>query len=409
MGKFYSNFSKANQLLDGNILIFLDLVRGISAILVVMAHLSSRLFVGYGHLENPNIFVKLLYLINLLGNPAVIIFFVISGLFISRSVLKAIYEDKWSWQSYLINRFSRLLVVLVPALLITFILDSLAVQFGGYKGYDSISSNLIELIGNLFFLQNIYVNSYGSNAPLWSLSFEFWYYMLFPLLACLFLNKESKTHMLLYTLLVFSIVSVIGIRMNTYFIIWLIGPLVLFLPKVNSLTHKFFKLTALMVLFLSMIVHPLAMTGRLFFINQELKDLMQLFGVNLFVGLSFGFLTYSLLHGGLLKMINIEVRSIGKFAKLISSFSFSLYLIHYPIINVVYYWLAANGYTGLQPSVMSVIFEVFIVFMMCVFAYLFSLFTEAKTHLLRDFIKTRTNRLISSQRGKMLNKQKEVV
>ena len=39
-------------------------------------------------------------------------------------------------------------------------------------------------MGNLFFLQTIFVPPFGSNAPLWSLSFEFWYYLLFPL--CLF-------------------------------------------------------------------------------------------------------------------------------------------------------------------------------------------------------------------------------
>ena len=39
--------------------------------------------------------------------------------------------------------------------------------------------------GNLVFLQTILVPTYGTNALLWSLANEFWYYMLFPLLAVL--------------------------------------------------------------------------------------------------------------------------------------------------------------------------------------------------------------------------------
>src|SRR5262249_53262489 len=36
-------------------------------------------------------------------------------------------------------------------------------------------------VGNLLFLQTIFCTTFGSNGPLWSLSNEFWYYVLFPL------------------------------------------------------------------------------------------------------------------------------------------------------------------------------------------------------------------------------------
>src|SRR5690625_6146906 len=94
MGYLYTNFLKVDELLKGNVSIYLDFVRGISAVLVVMEHLSSRLFVGFGNVESPNLFVQALYLLNILGGPAVILFFVLSGLFISRSVLKAVYINR---------------------------------------------------------------------------------------------------------------------------------------------------------------------------------------------------------------------------------------------------------------------------------------------------------------------------
>ncbi|MGG7620237.1 acyltransferase family protein [Bacillus coreaensis] len=408
MRKFYSNFSKANKLLEGNVSIYLDLIRGISAILVLMEHLSSRLFVGYGNLENDNLLVKLLYLLNLLGGPAVIIFFVLSGLFISRSVLKALYENKWSWKSYLINRFARLSVVLIPALILTFILDSIAANFFGYNSYDNAFSNLKDFVGNLFFLQNIFVGFYGSNAPLWSLSYEFWYYMLFPLMLHFFFYKQGKIIKVIYLLAIFAIVSSIGTSMNSYFVIWLIGPCILLLPRINFLTKRFIPTLALILVFIAMPLHPLTLTGRLF-TDKEAKDLMDLFGVSLFIGLAFGFLIYSLLHSLSNKIRYVNLKWLGWFSKLIASFSFSLYLIHYPIINTVYYWFSKNGFSGLQPNFISVFFYIIIIVLICFIAFLFSRITESQTHIIRRFLATKTSALIISRRDKLLSKQNKAI
>jgi peptidoglycan/LPS O-acetylase OafA/YrhL len=38
----------------------------------------------------------------------------------------------------------------------------------------------ITLLGNLGFLMNTYVPAYGGNGPLWSLKFEWWFYMIYP-------------------------------------------------------------------------------------------------------------------------------------------------------------------------------------------------------------------------------------
>ncbi|MDR7073346.1 acyltransferase family protein [Fictibacillus barbaricus] len=386
MNRLFFNFSKVNKLLDSNVSIYLDFIRGLSAILVVMEHLSSRLFVGYGNVENPNILVSLLYMLNILGGPAVIIFFVLSGLFISRSVLKALYEEKWSWKTYLINRLSRLMVVLVPALLLTLVLDIIAVKFFEYEGYTNAYMNLKNFVGNLFFLQNVYVDVYGSNAPLWSLNYEFWYYILFPILLLLILNKR-KVAKLFYFLSAILIISTVGVRMSTYFVIWLIGTSILLLPKTNLLKHRLFPIMSFALLLIVLPVRPLVMTGRLF-TNQWTENL---FIVDLLIGLVFGFFIYSLLHVTSNSIRNIEFSWFGGISKRITAFSFSLYLIHYPIINTVYYWGAKNGFSGLQPNLGSIAIEFLLIIFICMIAFYFSRITEAQTYRVRRFLKGKTN------------------
>lgn len=397
----FLNFSKANDLLEGNISIYLDLIRGISAILVVMEHLSSRLFVGYGNVENQTVITKALYLLNILGGPSVIIFFVLSGLFISRSVIKAFYENTWSWKKYLVNRLSRLYVVLIPALILTFILDSIAVNYFGYEGYSSSSENLYSFIGNLFYLQNISVGTYGSNAPLWSLNYEFWYYMLFPAVFVLLATKRSWKLNLISLISIILIILMMNSRMDSYFAVWLVGTCVLLLPRIKYLTNRFIPFLAATLLLVIIPIRPLMMTGRLF-TNEWTENLLV---IDLLIGLAFGFLIYSLIHNVSVKIRHIDYKRLGKVSKLLAGFSFSLYLIHYPIINTVYYWSKNRGFSGLQPSFTSVFIEIILILFICLIAYLFSKFTEGQTHKVRSLLLGRKGVFIFSRRNKVVSKE----
>ena len=69
-----------------------------------------------------------------------------------------------------------------------------------------------------------------------------------------------------------------------------------------------------------------------------------------------------------------------------ASFSFSLYLIHYPIVNFSYYAAKGAGFTEMYPSLSAVSLEVALVAVICLFAWGFSRFTEAKTWRVRKFI-----------------------
>jgi peptidoglycan/LPS O-acetylase OafA/YrhL len=176
----------------------LDLVRGVSALLVMLGHLRGFLFVDYGELERVGYLTKMFCFATGLGHQAVMVFFVLSGYFVGGSVLAGLGKGSFTWRGYAVSRLTRLWMVLIPALLLTLGIDLLGCHWnpGVYAGglHASFMSgprpnrpavwDPVTLLGNLFFVQTIAVPVFGSNGPLWSLANEFWYYLMFPLGCC---------------------------------------------------------------------------------------------------------------------------------------------------------------------------------------------------------------------------------
>ena len=118
-----------------------------------------------------------------LGNEAVIVFFVLSGLLISDSGRR---EPRLA--AFVQARLTRLWSVCLPALALTVCCD-LAGQYLSLASYHPMQPftpfKWAAALGiNALFLNQIWhVSIYpGTNGPFWSMSYEFWYYMLFAAL-----------------------------------------------------------------------------------------------------------------------------------------------------------------------------------------------------------------------------------
>ena len=150
--------------------IYLDLVRVLSALAVVLYHSNLRLlsadklpFSNHGH-------------------AAVIVFFVLSGYVISHITATRENTPLEYWSS----RLSRFYSLALPVVLLTPVLDQLgeamAPQF-----YDSRTTHdlwWLRIVTSLAFLNEAWSLSIMSfsNVPYWSLCYEFWYYVLFAIL-----------------------------------------------------------------------------------------------------------------------------------------------------------------------------------------------------------------------------------
>lgn len=170
--------------------VYMDAMRAACAVAVAFSHVWALLIVDYS--PSAGVVVGALYFLAGFGHAAVVLFFVLSGYWISRSVITRVDRGAWRWAQYLSDRLARLLVVLLPTLLIGGTLDYVAAEwlesttFHGVTGSYALRAehertlSLGVLAGNLLFLQGLVVPPFGSNGPLWSLAYEFWFYLWFP-------------------------------------------------------------------------------------------------------------------------------------------------------------------------------------------------------------------------------------
>ncbi|WP_299551010.1 acyltransferase [uncultured Tateyamaria sp.] len=151
--------------------LWLDALRVAATLIVVFSHVAYARFTR-GDYE----FVRELNV----GSDAVIVFFVISGLVIAF----AAERDK-SLGTYTFNRVTRLLSVLLPAILLTFVLDRIGrpMDVSAYPNSFYQHLPLWEMLVRGLTMSNEWGLfervRLGTNGPLWSLSYEAAYYVLF--------------------------------------------------------------------------------------------------------------------------------------------------------------------------------------------------------------------------------------
>jgi peptidoglycan/LPS O-acetylase OafA/YrhL len=181
----------------------LDFLRWASALEVMVGHVRDMVFIDYRDVVGSGIAVKLFYFVTSFGFESVMVFFVLSGYLVGGKVVSDRRAGIFSWPPYIINRFSRIYVVLVPALMLTILCDRLGAHLfvdvplyhgshwspSVYFDYRTRTSWPI-LACNLANLQFIACPAYGSNGPLWSLAMEWFYYLTFPILLWLVRDAE---------------------------------------------------------------------------------------------------------------------------------------------------------------------------------------------------------------------------
>lgn len=221
---------------------WLDIVRGLAAVVVLLGHVRERFFGKYSPEISgvPDIFIKIFYVLFGMGTQAVMCFFALSGLLIAPKFLKGRVIDGPYIADYALARLTRLYVVAIPALIISMAVAKLSMaQFGGFSTVfgGQCNPNIKDLAINLTFLSKAFYPVICSNAPFWSIHNEAFYYALFPALVLLLSPSRPVWRVIAAVFLVASVVGLIAFDPvdihNTLllFPIWILGGMTLALPR----------------------------------------------------------------------------------------------------------------------------------------------------------------------------------
>jgi len=219
--------------------VILDLIRGLSAQLVVIGH-GLSFFGIFTFLHEPNF--------PWMQNIAVLIFFLLSGFLISYSISRKISKQNYSFRHYFIDRFSRIYTAFIPALIFVLLLDSVSKQMdSGAYDYDS-AFNLPSFLGNILMLQDYplfkmlkgtIVTSFGSARTFWTLAIEWWIYLFVGYFVLYFLKDKNSKNLWNWLWLGFlSVVPMINLiigRGNGLTTYWLMGATIYFIDRQNLL------------------------------------------------------------------------------------------------------------------------------------------------------------------------------
>lgn len=321
--------------------VHLDALRGLAALSVFCAH-SGQMFPC---LETPHGILSTFFAcIFVLAHEWVMVFFVLSGYFVGGSVLRARRENRWQWKDYLIRRLTRLYLVLLPALFLGGFMDRLGIYFWGhgaaYPGTSwfhfaatDIRPNLTfpVVLANLFFQQHLRIPLLGSNGPLWSLSNEFWYYLLFPALLALF-HRDTKPYQKVI------LVGCLGlwcwyVRLANVvlFIPWLMGAALEITPAWRPKTERMRRCVFLASVLQFMVVMAVV---AMYLVNGS--PLSFFFRYN-FRSIPISYLAVTISAAMMIWSILQTAREEGpvlyqRIAKRLAASSYSLYLLHAPAI-----------------------------------------------------------------------------
>ena len=333
-------------------LLSIDALRGVAALAVVLFHAREMSWIGIGAMwhanklaPNLNAYLGYLSFPVVFGWAAVPLFFVLSGYCIHRPHVAKLVQDanyRIDLKTYFIRRLWRIYPVLFAAIVFTAILDAYTRHYfpaDNKLGDNGIGSFLI----NLFSLQGIAGPTYGTNVPLWTLSMEIHFYLVYPLL--FLATKRFGPHLTVATVAAISVLSLAILRLThsdlviflPFWLTWTVGFLVAEREAMRvQLNARAWRWIAALCLILACA-----------FTLKHSLDLAQLLYAPAF---------------GVLLAWSIRARGEefwskrGKFLARVGIVSFSLYAFHYPfIIFLRSFWLG-----GAQSASIAVPLVIFI-------------------------------------------------
>lgn len=364
----------------------LDAVRWLSAWAVLCSHARAIYFVDYADLpsEQKGPVAGLFYLLTGFGREAVIAFFVISGFLVGGKLIGQMQRRAFSARDYAIDRVTRIYVVLLPALALTYAVGLLLqpmmasvtlLRDPGWSNLEIVGfesrAGLAILACNVAGLQTLLCPAFGVNGPLWSLAQEVFFYATAPLLFAGLLSAPGRWRPPLVA--AFAISLALTALVNSAYLlgygVWLAGAAAAGLRQNLSPPGRLAQWTAAASFALALGL------SRTAWLDSVWADLL--------VGLALA---------GLLSVTPAESYRRGAAVhQSFAQYSYSLYAIHFPLVVLAAAGAQLSGWlehrTG--PTIAGVSLWALTCTAALTMAWIFALGTERQTGRVKLWLKAR--------------------
>ncbi len=371
---------------------WLDAIRWLAALAVLLTHVQNRMLLRFSDVGDLSDGLSYLHagfaFASGFGRQAVLTFFVLSGYLVGGGCIRSLRRGTFSGKDYVFKRVTRLSMVVVPALAATWLINVPLVHGGGNAMDPAFRSNMLEGSGtatfvcNLFYMQTALCPTYGGNGSLWSLFNEFWYYVAAGLFAVAAKFRDYRPALLGAAALVSLTALQDEHNVLAFFGLWLIGAVAAASPDFGRRVSKRLAFLVYAAAFLA---------DRLLFREAFNLDhpLLRLAADHAIA------LTLCVF------LVSLRDKRSGPFfppgpARLhqrLAAFSFSLYCLNVPLINLVATLTEAKFGIGWHenPAETPLVWVVVLACVAIVVAasFAFSLVTEKQTPALRRLLRRR--------------------
>lgn len=297
-----------------------------AALTVVLDHARQAIFGNYASDFSgaPDIVIKGFFVLSGMGTQAVMCFFVMSGLLIAPKFLNGRELTPEYLCDYAVSRLARIWIVAIPALVLSFFAAHAAMRYFGASHYYA-GNNCVPTVGDLLtnaaFLNKAFFPTICSNDPYWSIHNEMMYYALWPTLVAMVAASSQKLRWAAGLFVLVAILLLLAFDPldlhNTLllFPMWIAGGLCLAIVRSRG----------------SLSTWGVAVVGALLLVNMV--DLHWWIEAVVVAAPLVGFFRAAQDSAG-----GVPLILIGFFAWL-ARISFSLYLVHIIVINLLHTWV----------------------------------------------------------------------
>ena len=297
-----------------------DILRLFLLLQVVFGHMAAIALPNVSQLSSefaenwPSIAFRLIWRF---GAQAAFLFVFLSGFMVAGPLLASTRVGQVPCaRTFFAKRLLRIVPVSVGAVLLTALLDTMSRLSPGAEAlyrnsyaYDMVAAfSWTNFIGNVLFLQPVGVDSFGSNAPLWTLGYIVQYYILGWLLCKIYVS--SRLLALIGMILFFVLMAYVHAEWAVLFIAWLSGGIARHSHVPKRLVVPFFLL------------------GCVLFVMSNLAGALVAAASSVAIGF---LLTMVIRH-----LPAVHHLPSGGWLRRLSNDSYAIYAVHHPVLISIY-------------------------------------------------------------------------